>query len=72
MATLKRRGPLPRDAANGPLNCHSLAGVDSYENSKNHFDPQILRAAWIARRFGLAPTMARVIADMAFLGEGAR
>lgn len=72
MTSPKWGKPPPRDAANDLLNCHSLAGVDSSENSTGHFDPQILRAAWIARRFGLAPTMARVIADMAFLGEGAR
>lgn len=72
MAAQKWGRPPPRDAANGPVNCHSLAGVDSSENSTGHFDPQILRADWIARRFGLAPTMARVLADMAFERRPAR
>lgn len=68
MAAQKSGRPPPRDAANGPLNCHSLAGVDGSENSVSHFDPQVLRVAWIARRWAVSPDLAILLASLA-LGE---
>lgn len=52
MAAAKWRGPPPRDAANGPLNCRKLAAVDnSQNNTSGHNLKELPSRATLARRW---------------------
>ncbi len=67
MAFPKCGKPPSRDAIGGSLKVQCLAACTS-ENSTSHFDPQILRVTFLARRYAIPPAAAHLIAELA-LGE---
>jgi hypothetical protein len=58
-----------RRATCGHRNCEELPGNF---NSQNSPDPTILQRDFVARRFGIAPHMAAVVAALAFERRAAR
>jgi hypothetical protein len=56
----------PVAGGGGARECLQLAGVDVPENKPSQIELQGFRAAFLARRFALAPAMARVVAELNF------
>ncbi len=44
----------------------------NFEVKQSEFNPSALAAQQISQRFGLTPTLAAIVADLAGLGGGAR
>ncbi len=53
----------------GLLNCVRLGSLNSSEDSHKAPIPQEIASSWIARRYGLLPHVAALIASLAFEGR---
>lgn len=68
MGAPEMRSPASRGDADRAGNCLKLAAIDEAENTPFGADLQQHRAAWLARRYRLHPSFARLLVGLAFDG----